>query len=70
MTDFTSILDRGKRRYYTKKRGEWGNCEECGSRKMLYLYCEVVFSYVECVYLLSFFQRTRPTDADCCELRM
>lgn len=41
MTDFGTILKRGRRRYETKKsEGQWGRCESCDERLKLYPYSD------------------------------
>ena len=36
MTDFGTILKRGRRRFEVKKSGTWGRCESCDERRKLY----------------------------------
>jgi len=39
MSGFGSILKKGKKLFNTKdKGGEWGRCEECNARAILYKY--------------------------------
>jgi len=39
--DFGNIVNRGKKAYQTKKDGgEWGRCEECGERRVLFPYID------------------------------
>lgn len=41
MSDFGTILKRGKKLFVTKdKRGVFGRCEECNSRAKLYDYLD------------------------------
>lgn len=35
--NFSKILNRGKKAYRTiSEKSEWGKCEECGARKLLF----------------------------------
>jgi len=38
MTNFGTILKRGRRRYKIKESGEWGRCESCDERHVLHPY--------------------------------
>jgi len=39
MSDFGSILRRGRRMFDMKNRGgDWGRCEECDDRKIIFPY--------------------------------
>lgn len=40
MVDFSKIVNRGKRRFKSKSDGEWGRCEECDNRKILFIYID------------------------------
>jgi hypothetical protein len=42
MKSFGTILEKGKKRFVSKdNKGTWGRCEDCGRRKLLFVYTDL-----------------------------